>query len=275
VPPARVLATVLAVGDTGTGTDGQRQVADAMKRRMDAQPVDFIVLLGDNIYPTGVSSATDPLFQTLYEDYYGVWGLPVHIVLGNHDYGGNGAGTEPEKAAFQIAYSANSATWSLPAAYYHFTEGAAGFSVLDTNALRLNTNQADQVAALRGWLSADLGWKIVFGHHPSLSNGPHGNATSDSPLFANFFDAEVLGKVDLYLSGHDHDLQVLEPIGLKPLLVVAGGGGATLTALPGSNSALFQKSTFGFADVAYDLHTLTVTLFDADGLELYHQSLTR
>ena len=55
-------------------------------------------LLGDNIYDSGVTSVTDPQWQTKFEIPYMGVNLPFYVVLGNHDYGGNGAGTEFDKA---------------------------------------------------------------------------------------------------------------------------------------------------------------------------------
>jgi hypothetical protein len=56
-----------AIGDTGKGNTGQKQVADAIARKCAASGCDFVQLLGDNIYDSGVTSVTDPQWQTKFE----------------------------------------------------------------------------------------------------------------------------------------------------------------------------------------------------------------
>lgn len=50
-------------------------------------------------------------------------------------------------------------------------------------------------------------WKIVVGHHPVYSAGDHGDTVS---LQSEFLDNLENNGVDLYFSGHDHDLQFLK-----------------------------------------------------------------
>jgi len=75
---------------------------------------------------------------------------------------------------------------------------------LDTNAARYgkDSGQGTEVA---DWMGRPARWKIAFGHHPILSNGPHGNAGSSDP--AN--DADTLigdnGTVDRPLNASGTD----------------------------------------------------------------------
>lgn len=55
-------------------------------------PLDFIVALGDNFYPAGITGVLDPLWKTCWEDMFlthGTLRVPWHAVLGNHDYMGS------------------------------------------------------------------------------------------------------------------------------------------------------------------------------------------
>jgi hypothetical protein len=78
-------------------------------------------------------------------------------------------------------------------------------------------------------------WKIAVGHHPLLSGGPksarHGLEWYLSPLFARY-------AVDFYLSGHDHDLELLDP-GCGWLQVVSGAG-----SQPERSVRRIEQSTF-------------------------------
>jgi Calcineurin-like phosphoesterase len=62
----------------------------------------------------------------------------------------------------------------------------------------------------------------VAAHHPLYSNGKH----RDNPKLIAPWDFLLRRKnVDLYLSGHDHDLQQLEFKGHPTSFVISGGGG--------------------------------------------------
>jgi 3',5'-cyclic AMP phosphodiesterase CpdA len=79
----------------------------------------------------------------------------------------------------------------------------------DRNFTLTREQQPEQLA----WLEIELqrprttGFLIVMAHHPVYSDGPHGDnqvlIRDWDPLFSKC-------KVDLYLAGHDHDLQQLE-----------------------------------------------------------------
>ena len=283
-PVSRPLRFV-AIGDTGTGSADQFKVAAAIKAKCAASGCDFVQLLGDNFYDSGVSSATDPQFATKFEQPYAGIDVPFWVVLGNHDYGANGAGTDITKPDNQIAYAATSSKFRLPARYWHRVEGEAEFFGLDTNAQMFN-QAGEQKTAVAQWIAASRSkWKIAFGHHPYLSNGPHGNAgrydgvpfvpIANGAGVKSFMDSTICGAVDIYLSGHDHSRQYLqEPCGATTSLVVSGAG-AKVTTLSGTNAIRFQAATIGFVYVTLDARTLTIEFIDADGRSEYTRTLSK
>jgi len=221
-----------AVGDFGTGAGGQRDVAESMARIASRDSISFVLVLGDNFYESGVESVNDKQWQTAFEDVYDQPGLnvPFYAVLGNHDYR-----TNPQA---QVEYTRISNRWRMPDRYYSFVRAIddttkAEFFCLDTNPLaNLSLSEAKtlsdtgmEVRQLH-WLDRQLAqskarWKIVLGHHPLYSGGEHGdNETLQyllEPLFTKY-------RVDFYLCGHDHDLELLKPIhGVT--YVVSGAGG--------------------------------------------------
>jgi len=120
-----------AMGDMGTGGPGQQRMADVMADRAREEPLHFWLALGDNIYPWGVLSPDDPLWEEKYESVYDdpVLQVPVYGVLGNHDYLG--------LPLAQVRRSEQSATWTMPDRYYAFSRFLAdgtevAFFALDT-----------------------------------------------------------------------------------------------------------------------------------------------
>ncbi|MFO0671410.1 MAG: metallophosphoesterase [Polyangiaceae bacterium] len=294
-PPPTTPVHFVAIGDQGKGcasaTDGQCVVAAAIEAKCKAAPCDFGLLLGDNIYPSGATSATDTVFQTVFEEPYKNLSFPFYVVLGNHDYGGNGLGNEFGKGQNEIDYTAHSTKWKLPANHYHqvFGNGALELFATDTN-LAMYSKDAPQRPDLKSWIAASTAtWKIALGHHPYLSNGTHGNAGCYDALVGqcilsippangsgvkSFLDDVMCGKVDVYLSGHDHSRQWMKDTCQGTELIVSGGGAST-TELPGKNDTHFAKAEIGFLYVTIDGKTLTAEFINGQGNVDFSRTLTK
>lgn len=113
--PSPEVLRFAAMGDMGTGGQGQRRVADVLADRAREEPLDFWLALGDNIYPWGVLSPEDSLWEQKFEDVYDDPALqvPVYGTLGNHDYLG--------LPLAQVRRSELSDTWTMPDRYYAFS----------------------------------------------------------------------------------------------------------------------------------------------------------
>lgn len=281
-PPAPAVPTIrfIAVGDTGAGNRGQYAVGAAMRDKCAKDGCDFIQLLGDNIYESGVSSVYDYQFLTKFEDPYKEIKVPFYVILGNHDYGGRGGGNEPEKGTYQIQYSARSTKWRMPAAYYMRRVGSAELFALDTTSLRLGRDVEPQREEVRRWLAAPRAtWRIAFGHHPWLSNGPHGKVDDGEPhegavKFRDFLEAELCGKIDLYISGHDHSRQWLADSCMGTDMVVSGAG-SSATKLPGKNPTHFKANSLGFLYVVIAGKTLHAEFVNEAGKVEFARSMSK
>jgi tartrate-resistant acid phosphatase type 5 len=284
-PPSTGALRFVAVGDTGKGNDSQKAVADAIAAKCAKDGCDFVQLLGDNIYDSGVSSTTDPQWTTKFETPYGGVMLPFYAVLGNHDYGGNGTGNEFGKGQFQVDYTAKSMKWKMPGNTWGRNQKGVDMFGLDTNLIMYSRDIDKQKSAFNAWLAAAKGtWKLAFGHHPYLSNGPHGNAgtyegfpfipiTSGSTV-KDFFDSTVCGKIDVYICGHDHSRQWISTTCKGTELVVSGGGAAT-TELKGKNPTYFQANTLGFFYVIIEGNKFTGEWIDSTGKSEYTRTITK
>ena len=268
----------VALGDTGKGNDTQKMVAAAIAQKCAKDGCDFIQLLGDNVYDSGVASTSDQQWQDKFEVPYAGVTQPFYVVLGNHDYGGNGTGNEFAKGQYEVDYTQKSSKWHLPSAYWHRTEKHVEFFGLDTN-MQMYYMAGQQKTDVAAWLAASTAkWKIALGHHPVLSNGPHGNAGSyegqawipiaNGAGVKDFMESTVCGKVDLYICGHDHSLQWLKDQCKGTELMLSGAGAAT-TDLTGKNATWFQGNMPGFFYIVVDGSSLTGEVLDAGGKTLY------
>jgi 3',5'-cyclic AMP phosphodiesterase CpdA len=257
---------LLAMGDFGYGApdnrqiagDGQKQTAAAMLTYNRRTPHDFAITLGDNFYPDGMLSPSDPRWQTLWRDLYDPLGLTFYATLGNHDW------HAADSPAAEILYSGQSRHWRMPAPYYSFTAGPAQFFALDTN---------DFSAAQALWLDEALAgsrarWKIVYGHHPIYSSGRHG----DTRQLIERLLPLLKGRADVYLAGHEHDLQHLKPEGALHFFI-SGGGGAGLRTIEMKPRSLFAHSAHAFTSIEVDANKLTVKFIGTDLKLLYEYTL--
>jgi hypothetical protein len=257
--PAGQAVRVLAFGDYGDGSDAQKRVAGAMLRYHEKSSFDFAITLGDNFYPSGMNSPTDPRWETWWSTLYDPLKIQFYASLGNHDW------NQSNGPAAEILFAGRSPSWRMPAAYYTFEAGPVQFFALDTDII--------SEAQLR-WLAAELdksraAWKVVYGHHPIYSEGQHeDNNDKIEQLLPVLKD-----RADVYLAGHDHDMQHLKPEG-RLHFFVAGTGGKLRTIQPGPRS-LFAWSAHGFAVLEADAATLTVRFVQDDLTSPYSYTLTR
>lgn len=231
----------MAVGDTGNGKKGQRIVAHSMREYAIQNSVEFVLYLGDNFYDNGVSSVNDPKFQTHFEQIYDniVLNMPFYVVVGNHDYKGD--------VYAQIAYTERSTRWYMPALYYTFTieyneSDSVQFLALNTNPI----SEGDEVTEQLTWLEdmlrqSEARWKIVYGHHPIYSNGQYGNCSN---MIHQVLPILETHDVDIYLSGHEHDLQILKPV--NGIYYLVNGAGSKVRDTLCKDNSIYAASYLGF-----------------------------
>jgi tartrate-resistant acid phosphatase type 5 len=260
VAPVGKPIRVLAFGDFGTGSAAQKQTAAAMVAYHNTHPFDFGLTLGDNFYPRGLASPDDPRWQTQWEQLYGPMHIPFYAVLGNHDWSG------PDSPAAEILYSAKSQSWHMPSPFYTFTAGPVQFFAFDTPAV--------DEAELK-WLDEELTkstaqWKVVFGHYHIYS----ATRGDNKELIARLLPILKKDHVDVYLNGHDHNLQELKPEGSVHFFV-SGGGGAGLYEMNPYDRSVFRQKVNGFTILEADSKTLAICFIGTDGSELYRRILTK
>ena len=281
----------LVMGDFGRfGQYHQKEVATQMGKAAVTIDAEFVISVGDNFYPNGVQSTQDHQWISSYEDIYTNMSLhnDWYVALGNHDYNGN--------IQAQIDYSKVSRRWHMPDNYYKETfeleDGSKMLLVImDTNpfidgyyekgeAKHANIVAQDTVAQKK-WLIESLDtkdpaikWKIVVGHHPLYSGGKrksNPDTLGFEKKFAALFDKY---KVDAYLCGHEHDLQVIKPKGRYTTQFLSG---AASEVRPSGNreGTLFATESAGFMAFTITDKAMLVQVVDQTGKILYTTELTK
>lgn len=269
----------LVVGDWGrNGFFNQADVARTMGRVGEDLHSRFTISTGDNFYLDGVESTEDPKWERSYEFVYTAPALqsPWYVVLGNHDWQGN--------VPAQIAYSEVSDRWHLPAQYYAETMAlddstSVLFVFLDTTPLasapdeqRRYSDTGDwDVDGQLAWLErtlagSDAAWKVVVGHHPiylgSIRYSQNERLVERLvPLFERY-------GVQMYLAGHDHNLQHHRPEGSVVDYFVSGAGSLTREVVETPNT-LFALRTPGFMAFSMTPTAAEVRAIDEDGAVIY------
>lgn len=272
----------LVIGDWGRrGIWGQREIANQMAAIAEAIHPQFIISTGDNFYDAGVEDLADSHWHNSFENvyYHDSLQIPWYLSLGNHDYGGS--------IRAQIDYSLISNRWNFPSHYYtfsHFLEQEEVlFIVTDTTPFIPDCYSEDKPEIFAQdkhhqlmWLENELArssakWKIVVGHHPVYSSSPfHGNADELIDAFVPLFKQH---QVDLYLSGHEHDLQLQKPLGNTYYLV--SGAGSEVRETGSYDITRFSASCNGFAHISLNDDSLAIRFIDSLGKKIFQENIVK
>ncbi len=272
VVPSGATTRVAVIGDFGYS--GKRSGADAVAaavRAAHAQaPFDFALTVGDNFYPRGVKSVEDPLWKSEFQDRYGALGVRFFAALGNHDYMGN------PQAQVDYTSSPGNKAWQMPFRYYTFAAGPVRFFALDTDEGTIGLFRSGPWSdEQRNWLSAQLGkhreapWKIVYGHHPIYSDGHHGDTDR---MIEDLLPVLKEHRVDVYLAGHDHDMQHFDRDGIQFFIV---GGGGQETRKVKKKRAVFARQAHGFMLIEAGGLELTLSLIGTGGRAMHSKTLRK
>jgi len=233
----------LVMGDTGTGTDKQQQLAQLMLRYRQIFPFEFALMLGDNLY--GSDKAVD--YKQKFEDIYRPLidqKVKFYAALGNHD---------DSNQRFYEFFNMDGQE------YYRFTKGNVSFYSLNSNYM-----DKKQLDWLTGKLATDTSpWKIAFFHHPPYSSGgAHGSDTKLREIVEPIF---IKHGVNVVFAGHEHFYERIKPQN-GVAYFISGSGGKLRKGDVNKASPLMAK--------AYD-DDMSFMLIEIDDKEMHFQVVSR
>ncbi|CAN5575057.1 hypothetical protein BH23CHL5_BH23CHL5_02880 [soil metagenome] len=261
-PPATASVTIGALGDSGTASRAQYDVAAQLRL---ASP-DLVLHTGDVVYRRGALCHYGPKFFAPYGEM--IRHVPVYPVIGNHDL------MAADGRAYFESFDLPSEIGSNLESYYSFDYGPVHFVSLSSELYE--KENLDDAGAQKTWLEADLAdndrpWTIVTIHRPPYSS-TSGKA-SDSvrndlvPILEAF-------EVDLVLSGHAHNYERTNQVN-GVVYIVTGGGGADLYDVGTSEWTAHSAREHHFVKIDASPNALDVVAISRDGNILDQISIER
>ncbi|MFQ5457383.1 MAG: metallophosphoesterase [Myxococcota bacterium] len=294
-----VQLSILAVGDTGRQhalddeMSGQDIVARGLVHEDKRAPADAMLLLGDNFYERGLRA--DEMVERLKENLVNPYcrfvaldgpdsarvaeacrlpakerhSIPILAVLGNHDHYEPGSAKRETKVIPR--YVTN---WHMPQGPVQaFTLGHGVSLVLfDSEVLA----RGEHIDTLRDALRDVPGpWRVLVGHRPlrrhprfETSAGGYPDRYIESVTQAI---SEARVPVQMIISGHEHNLQILEMAPPAPPLSVIAGSGSSARGIDDADPRrLLGIEKLGFVrldlvtPLAENSASLVVSVFEID-----------
>lgn len=241
------------IGDSGRGDQAQNDIARQMALWRQKFPFDFVVMLGDNIYPPHEADDYATKFEQPYRPLLDA-GVKFYAAIGNHDLA-----AELDYQGFNMEgrryYSFRRSERTLQG-----LEGAGvRFFVLDSRSF-----DPQQLVWLRDELAKSrTDWKICYFHHPLYTSGRYGNVARVLRLVLE--PILIAGDVDVVLSGHEHFYERIQPQhGIS--YFISGGAGSLREGDIRRPSAIMAR---GFDT---DFHFV---MMEVSGDTLYFQAISR
>jgi 3',5'-cyclic AMP phosphodiesterase CpdA len=190
LPNAETSTKFAVIGDSGSGSGRQYQLAAQFAAAHKAFPFTFVLMLGDNIYGSERPRDFERKFSIPYKAVLDA-GVSFYAAIGNHD--------EPN---VQIHFKPFNMDGQR---FYTFTKGDIDFFVVDSTYM-----STEQVRWLEKALAeSSAPWKITFMHHPIYSSGRrHG---SDVELRTFIEPLLVKHGVSVVFAGHEHFYERMKP----------------------------------------------------------------
>src|SRR5262249_24703229 len=125
------------------------------------------------------------------------------------------------------------------------------------------------------WLDQELSksqarWKLIYGHYHIYS----ATRGDNKELIEKLLPIPEKNHVEIYLNGHDHNLQEVKPEGGVHFFV-SGGEGARLYDLNPYDRSIFKQKMNGFTVLEADAKHFKVSFIGTDGKELYSRTLKK
>jgi 3',5'-cyclic AMP phosphodiesterase CpdA len=224
-PPPLLLAenaTVALIADWGTGTAEAR----ALLEKVASHQPDVLIHLGD-VYYSGTTAENDKYFLGMIDEVFGRGAdrpLAVFNLTGNHDMYSGGAGFYDTLDRLNVPPLAPAGQLQTNS---FFCLRGSGWQILGMDTGLHDDDVFDVATSMTYLESSELAWHkdkianaggrrtILLSHHQLFSAfsaiGPEDNGDRSMNALLQSQFGDVLGQVDAWFWGHEHNLEIYAP----------------------------------------------------------------
>lgn len=262
---------IYLIGDIGHFNNQTKQILINIKENSSND--DLLILLGDNFYPFGVKNLSDSNWENIENIDFNK--KNIYAILGNHDYLGN--------IKCQICYK----NWNMEYNYFKKSFQKCDLFFIDSCILvpdysnlnyeivksKLENEPLEESKKQIEWLENELcnsknKIKIVFGHYPIFSFGLYG---INKRLFEILYPIFKKYNVQYYVSGHDHNLQIIDIVTKDYSFkqIVSGASSYIYPIIRNCSNKVFSK--YGY--IEFDFLNNVKNIIDINKKILYSENI--
>lgn len=264
------------------GESEQQNIADLMGKIATTEKIRLLAVAGDPIHDKGVKSIDDEEWNLKIENIYtapSLYTIPWYVISGNHEYNGS--------IQAILDYSSVSERWNAPARYFSLEQ------TIDSNGQKCllvfidtpplidkyrteekysDAGEQDMDAQLQ-WIeetlvSSDARWKIVIGHHPVYA-GTTKAESERTDIQERVNPILTRNNVDLYICGHIHNFQHIQPQDSKVHYVVNSSASQS-RPVEKNQKMLFSNPDPGFSVFSVSTDSIKFYMVNHTGETVYN-----
>lgn len=268
------MSSILCLGNFGSGNEGQYKIAELMLYLHNKFNYLFVLGLGNNIMPNGVTSKNDKQFKEKFEKPYKelLDKIKFYNILGEIDC------IDRISIKAEINYSEINKNWILPHNFYCFKKFInkipVEFIIIDSNKIKnKKTQEIQEVWAINTLLESKSRWNILISHHPWVSGGDNECSKELNNLFNKLVETK---KVDLIISGHEYNQQHIY-IPNKPNMIISGVGsiGDKTPIIKLYDELKFSSNELGCCMIEFTKKKLNISFYNIKKQKIHNFSIIK
>ena len=247
--PIDVPTEIVVIGDFGSGSGRQRDLAETMRDVIADRNVELLLTTGDNFYSDDIEDIWDEPYGWLVAE-----GIQVAAAWGNHDI-------ETDTRVALVQQRLNP-----PGRWYSVPLGEGKLIVLDSN----QVDDPEQIAWLRSELKTSGAPVVISFHHPAFSCGVYADYALVRETWVPILQPY---EVTVVLSGHEHHYERFEVAGKT--YVVTGGGGQRIRDRRDCAEGVPDPLVGDYEDLHFVILTVTETSIEGEAINVDGKTIDR
>lgn len=256
--PKEKYLNLLVIGDSGTGGRDQYRVGKTMEKVCKSEDCKAALMLGDVVYNNGLKSINHRKVKTHIKGPYKGIDIPFRMMLGNHDHRWG-------RRDNLILLGQIDSKFTMLGRYY-LVPGLPKW----VRIFAMDTHEMDrgQLRSIRKNMCGFKGLKIIAGHHQIFSSGKH---NFNRKMYRKLMPIIKKCRIDLYLAGHDHNLEHLQRHDVN--YVISGAAAKLRGRGDKSKYSKWFKSELGFLILGLREDKYRLRFYNVKGQIIYNKEV--